>query len=168
MGTRFRTELDRFFADNLFNMTNQPDIHVPYLLAWSGAPESAAGIVDRYLSQEMPHRYTNSAVRTEPWVGRSFALAPQGFADGMDDDAGTMTAWYVWATLGLYPLTPGLPRYQVTRPRVSQVVIRPKPGYRIVLARGSAGGIRIRNRTFSDAISHAELTEACGARTAAR
>lgn len=33
MGTRFRTELDRFFADNLFNMTNQPDIHVPYLLA---------------------------------------------------------------------------------------------------------------------------------------
>ena len=43
-------------------------------------------------------------------------MSPQGFADGMDDDAGTMSAWYVWAMLGLYPITPGDPRYVVTTP----------------------------------------------------
>lgn len=158
MGERFSAELNRFFAENLFNMTNQPDIHVPYLLAWSGAPEASFGIVDHYLTREMPHRYTNSAVRREPWLGRSFAFAPQGFADGMDDDAGTMTAWYVWATFGLYPLTPGIPSYQITSPRVSQIVIRPNKGQEIVLTRTSPGAVVINGRTARGTVSHAELT----------
>jgi putative alpha-1,2-mannosidase len=59
-----------------------------------------------------------------PWAGRSFALAPQGFADGMDDDAGTMSAWYIWSMLGRYPLTPGEPRFIETTPIVRNVRIR--------------------------------------------
>ena len=116
LGPRFRPELDRFFADNLFKMTNQPDIHTPYLFAWAGDKAATERVVRRYITQSVPHRYVNSGVRPQPWVGHSFALSPQGFADGMDDDAGTMSAWYVWAMLGLYPITPGDPRYVVTTP----------------------------------------------------
>lgn len=123
LGQRFRPELDRFFADNLFNMTNQPDIHVPYLFAWAGDTAATERIVRRYIHEAVPHRYVNSGVRPEPWIGRSFALAPQGFADGMDDDAGTMTAWYIWAALGLYPITPGEPRYIRTTPMADGVRI---------------------------------------------
>ncbi len=123
LGPRFRPELDRFFADNLFNMTNQPDIHTPYLFAWAGVKAATEQVVRRYITQSVPHRYVNSGVRPQPWVGRSFALSPQGFADGMDDDAGTMSAWYIWAMLGLYPITPGDPRYVVTTPMARNIRI---------------------------------------------
>jgi putative alpha-1,2-mannosidase len=158
MGDRFRPELRRFFAGNLFNMTNQPDIHVPYLLAWDGAPAETAAVVERYLTQEVEHRYTNAAVRPRPWVGRSFALSPQGFADGMDDDAGTMTAWYVWATLGLYPLVPGEPEYVVTRPQAEIIVIRPAGGRRIILGKSAGGGLLLDGaEVHGTHLSHARL-----------
>jgi putative alpha-1,2-mannosidase len=139
MGDRFRPELDRFFAQNLFNMTNQPDIHVPYLLAWAGAPEATTEIVARYLTTPVAHRYTNAGVRPEAFVGPSFALAPQGFADGMDDDAGTMTAWYVWSVLGLYPLTPGDPAYVVASPQVASARLCPAGGVCFAIARAPDG-----------------------------
>ncbi|MBB5685434.1 glycoside hydrolase domain-containing protein [Sphingobium boeckii] len=126
LGSHFRPELDRFFADNLFNMTNQPDIHVPYLLAWAGDRKATDRLVRRYVEKAVPHRYVNSGVRPQPWVGRSFALAPQGFADGMDDDAGTMSAWYIWASLGLYPITPGKPHFVRTTPLAQRVRINGK------------------------------------------
>lgn len=123
LGPQFQPELERFFADNLFNMTNQPDIHTPYLFAWAGDKAATERVVRRYITQSVPHRYVNSGVRPQPWVGRSFALSPQGFADGMDDDAGTMSAWYIWAMLGLYPITPGDPRYVVTTPMARNIRI---------------------------------------------
>lgn len=127
LGSRFRPELDRFFADNLFNMTNQPDIHVPYLFAWAGDRAATDRLVRRYLDQAVAHRYTNAGVRPVPWVGHSFARAPQGFADGMDDDAGTMSAWYIWSVLGRYPLIPGKPWFIETTPVVRGIRIRGRP-----------------------------------------
>ncbi|MEH3108164.1 MAG: glycoside hydrolase family 92 protein [Sphingomonas fennica] len=120
---RLLTELDGFFARGLFNMTNQPDIHVPWLYATLGRPDRTAALVHRILTQPIPHPYTNAGKRPEPWIGRSFALAPQGFADGMDDDAGAMSAWYVFGALGLYPLVPGTARYTVATPLVDRATI---------------------------------------------
>ena len=155
LGPRLRPELDRFFADNLFNVTNQPDLHVPYLFAWAGDSAATSRIVRRYVEEAVPHRYTNAGVRPRPWVGRSFALSPQGFADGMDDDAGTMSAWYIWSTLGLFPLTPGEPRYIVTAPLVSRATIRTGiPGMAsrssIVIRRTATDEFEINERTIAD------------------
>lgn len=154
-GPRLRPELDRFFADNLFNMTNQPDVHVPYLLAWAGDPSATSRIVQRYMREAVPHRYTNAGVRPEAWVGKSFALGPQGFADGMDDDAGTMSAWYIWSTLGLYPITPGEPRYIMTTPLVPRATIRTRTPTQTKLAdtimrRTAAGGLELNGRVITD------------------
>lgn len=136
LGPRFRPEIDRFFGENLFNMTNQPDIHVPYLIAWAGDPEQARRIVARYAAEPVAHRYTNAGVRPEPWIGRSFAAGPQGFADGMDDDAGTMSAWYIWSTIGLYPLLPGTPEFVAIKPLAARAWLS-VPGERKVLVRTS-------------------------------
>ena len=158
LGPCFRPELEQFFDANLFNMTNQPDLHVPYLFAWAGDREATSRIVRRYLTERVPHRYTNAGVRPEPWVGRSFALAPQGFADGMDDDAGTMSAWYVWSTLGLYPLTPGEPRYIVSKPLVQRAVLRPPLKAASHLERTARGLLRVNGETIeSRFIDHREL-----------
>ncbi|MCC2981502.1 glycoside hydrolase domain-containing protein [Sphingomonas sp. IC4-52] len=121
---RFLSELDTFFARGLYNMTNQPDIHVPWLYAALGRPAATSAIVHRYLTQPVDHPYANEGKRPQPWHGRSFALAPQGFADGMDDDAGAMTAWYVWGSLGLYPLVPGKPEWAVAAPLVNRATLR--------------------------------------------
>ncbi|WP_347302398.1 glycoside hydrolase domain-containing protein [Croceibacterium sp. TMG7-5b_MA50] len=158
LGPRFLPELEQFFARNLFNMTNQPDIHVPYLFAWADRPQETARIVDRYLTRPVPHRYTNAGVRPQPWVGHSFALAPQGFADGMDDDAGTMTAWYVWAMLGLYPLTPGEPRYLATTPHTPAATLRPVDAEPIRFGRAASDGLLVNDRAVTTRfIDHAEL-----------
>lgn len=141
LGPRLKPELYRFFGDNLFNITNQPDLHVPYLYAWMGDRAATDRIVRRYVEEPVPHRYTNAGVRPQPWIGKSFALAPQGFADGMDDDAGTMSAWYIWSTLGLFPLTPGEPNYVVSTPLVARATIRPaRGGSPIVITRAANGG----------------------------
>ena len=159
MGDRFRPELDRFFAENLFNMTNQPDIHAPYLMAWAGDADASANIVRRYLTEPVAHRYTNASVRPQAFIGRSFNLSPQGFADGMDDDAGTMTAWYVWSSLGIYPLTPGKPQYVVTSPQVQAAILRPTSATRINLGKGRNGRLYINNREITATlVTHRDLT----------
>ncbi|MBM7404537.1 MULTISPECIES: glycoside hydrolase domain-containing protein [Sphingomonas] len=113
---RFLRELDRFFADGLYNMTNQPDIHAPWLYAALGRPDKTRDLVHRYLTEPVDHPYTNAGKRPVPFRGHSFALAPQGYADGMDDDAGAMSAWYVFGALGFYPLVPGKPDLVTTAP----------------------------------------------------
>jgi putative alpha-1,2-mannosidase len=122
--TRFLAELDAFFTRGLYNLTNQPDIHAPWLYAALGRPEATTALVHRYLTEPVDHPYANEGKRAVPWHGRSFALAPQGFADGMDDDAGAMSAWYVWGSLGLYPLVPGTPRYVTATPLVERATLR--------------------------------------------
>ncbi len=138
---RFEAELDQFFDQGLFNMTNQPDIHAPFLYARIGEAGRMAAQVDQILHRPMDHGYTNGGKRPKPWVGRAFALDPVGYADGMDDDAGGMAAWYVWASLGLYPLTPGEPRYALTVPSFARSRIA-LPGGRAVTIerRGPATG----------------------------
>lgn len=126
---RFDAELGRFFADDLYNMTNQPDIQAPFLFAWRGHRAQSDELVRRLLDQPVNHPYTNAGKRPAPWRGRSFALAPQGFADGMDDDAGGMTSWYVWSSLGLYPLVPGDPHYVVICPAFDRMQFRAAGGW---------------------------------------
>lgn len=138
---RFTDELERFFADGLFNMTNQPDIHAPFLFSAIGRPDRTRRIVDQILHQPADHWYTNAGKRDAPWRGRAFALDPVGYADGMDDDAGGMAAWYVWASLGLYPLTPGVPTYVLTVPSFDHVTVTLANGANLVIDRtGPADG----------------------------
>jgi putative alpha-1,2-mannosidase len=41
-----------------------------------------------------------------------------------NDDAGSMSAWYVWSALGLYPLSPGEARYVLGSPLFERATIR--------------------------------------------
>jgi putative alpha-1,2-mannosidase len=76
--------------------------------------------VHRYLTEPVDHPYTNAGKRPTPYRGRSFAFAPRGYADGMDDDAGAMAAWYIFGALGRYPLVPGTPDFVYTTPLIKR------------------------------------------------
>lgn len=160
---RFVAQLRHFFDAGLFNMTNEPDIQVPWMFAALGRPQATADLVRTILTKPIAHPYTNSGKLPAPFVGRSFALSPQGFADGMDDDAGGMTAWYVFATLGLYPLVPGEPWYMLTTPAFARTQIDLGNGRRLTIRRdGPADGAITQARLNGKAapqfrLAHAEL-----------
>lgn len=135
---RFKEELGRFLDGELFNMTNEPDIHAPYLFALTDDPARTDQVVARLRDAPVNHWYENQGKYPQPIRQKSFALDP-GFAEGMDDDGGAMSAWYVWASIGLYPLVPGNPFYVVTPPAAERVGIRLAGGRTLSIIRTGSG-----------------------------
>ena len=41
----------------------------------------------------------------------------------MDDDAGTMSSWFVLSAMGLYPVCPGIPEFWILPPVFNKVAI---------------------------------------------
>jgi predicted alpha-1,2-mannosidase len=65
---------------------NEPDLWAPWEYDYSGEPWKSAATV-------------RSIATTD------YSLTPAG--EPGNDDLGAMSSWYVWAALGLYPMTPG-------------------------------------------------------------
>jgi predicted alpha-1,2-mannosidase len=65
---------------------NEPELGVPWLYDWLGQPWKTQGVV-------------RQTIRT------LFDDSPAGYPG--NDDLGTMSAWYVFGALGLYPAVPG-------------------------------------------------------------
>lgn len=74
---------------------NEPSHHMAYFYHILGKPTKTQRILD-------------SIVHT------FYKNQPDGLIG--NEDCGQMSAWYIWATLGLYPFCPGEGKYLVTRP----------------------------------------------------
>jgi hypothetical protein len=57
--------------------------------------------------------------------------APDGLSG--NEDCGQMSAWYVLSTLGLYPIAPGKPVYQIGRPLINSATIKLENGKSIFI-----------------------------------
>ncbi len=118
-------ELERFFAEDHYNQGNEPDIHTPFLFNALGRPEMAQKVVRKYLSDDSAvHRYGGNAEYPEPYVGRAFRNAVDGLAFEMDEDDGTMSAWYVFSAMGFYPVVVGSNEYEMVSPVFDKVTIK--------------------------------------------
>jgi putative alpha-1,2-mannosidase len=126
MGGRsvFTDQLEYFFDHNLYSHGNQPDIHVPFLFNVSGKPWLTQKIVNTLLTKKMEQWYGTHVKWEKPYNGRVYQLAPEGYIPEMDDDAGTMSAWYVLAAMGIYPACVGEPVYFLSAPIFSSVEIQ--------------------------------------------
>jgi putative alpha-1,2-mannosidase len=157
---RFAQQLGTFFDRKLFNMTNEPDIQAPFLFALAGQPERADALVAALRDGPYEHWYDNQAKLAKPFIQNSFSLSP-GFADGMDDDGGAMSAWYVWASLGLYPMVPGEPWYVATLPGVRRASLSMEGHTFTILRHGTgerAGRLTLDGRALPDRrVDHAAL-----------
>ena len=76
-------------------ISNQPSFHIPYLFRYSNYPQ-----------------YTSLLIKT---------LRQKAFRSGWDaypgdEDNGSLSAWYVWSALGLYPTCPGKASYDLGIP----------------------------------------------------
>jgi len=90
-------------ADPYYWHSNEPDLHAAYMFSLLGAP----------------HLTTKWA----RWVQDTKHDATPFGLDG-NDDAGTLSAWYVWSVLGLYPVA-GSDVWVVSPPRHTATVTLP-------------------------------------------
>ena len=81
---------------------NEPSFHIPYLYNFAGAPQKTQKRIRQIL---------------EAWF-RADAMGLPG-----DEDGGGMSAFVVFSMMGFYPVTPGLPEYQIGSPVFSKVTI---------------------------------------------
>lgn len=119
-----RLQLTYFFDHHLYNQGNEPDIHVPYLFNRLGAPEKTLQIVRSLMTEPMIHKYGGNSEFKTPYLGKAFKNAPEGYSPEMDEDDGTMSAWYVFGAMGFYPLLVGDEYYDLTSPLFDRVLLR--------------------------------------------
>ena len=96
---------------------NEPTLHTPWLYDWLGQPYRTQEAVRRGLTLYRP--------------------APDGYPG--NDDLGTLSAWYVFGALGLYPEVPGSDVLALASPLFRRAEIRLPHRRRAVIATSGRG-----------------------------
>ncbi|WP_394816802.1 GH92 family glycosyl hydrolase [Streptomyces lonegramiae] len=91
-----------YYGKPTYNPNNEPDLHAPYMYLWAGAPAKTATVVRAAMTL--------------------FTTGPDGMTG--NDDLGTMSAWYVFSSLGLYPTMSGGDFLAVSSPQFESAVVR--------------------------------------------
>jgi len=94
--------LDASYDDHHFAAGNEPDFQVPWIYNWTDKPHKTSEVIYRILDQ----MYTSK---------------PNGLPG--NDDAGSMGAWYVFASVGLYPMIPGVAGFSINTPQFETIKI---------------------------------------------
>ena len=116
-------QLQTFFQKELYNQGNEPDIHVPFLFGRLGMPQITGNIVRSLATESITHRYGGNDAYPTPFIGCAFVNEPRGYCPEMDEDDGAMSAWYVFASIGMYPLVVGEATYEVFAPLFDKVTL---------------------------------------------
>ncbi len=114
----FTAQLDRFFTIKALNPNkhlgqealigqyahgNEPSHHIAYLYAFSNSPEKGRELIKQICDQ-------------------FYQDAPDGMIG--NDDCGQMSAWYIFSTLGFYPVNPGSGEFVLGLPQVNKAVVK--------------------------------------------
>ncbi len=105
----FNDALDTFFSypkpewvGQYYNPYNETDLEAPFLYDYSGAP-------------------WKTQARVRELLANAYGTTPSGIPG--NDDCGTMSAWYVFAALGLYPTDPPRPAYEICSPLFPRAIV---------------------------------------------
>ncbi len=106
---------------------NEPSHHIAYLYAFTPRPEKGKKII-KDISEQF---YSNT---------------PNGMIG--NDDCGQMSAWYIFSTLGFYPVNPINGQYIIGAPQVRRAKVYQGPGNKYT---------RIKNLNRDGQINHLEI-----------
>ncbi len=104
-----------------YNPNNEPDLHSPWLYTLIGQPWKTAAVVRA--AQQL------------------FTNAPNGVTG--NDDLGTMSAWYLFSAIGVYPAVPGSGQFLLHTPRFSKVEVDMGNGRTLRIDAPGADGRRL-------------------------
>ena len=136
----FEERLDLMFSENRYWHGNEPGNQIAYLYDYIGRPEKCQAAVQEIMRTE----YRNS---------------PGGLSG--NDDAGQLSAWYVFTCLGFYPVCPGSAEYALGIPAFDRITIHQENGRDFTINKKAATktafklGCKRLKRPF---ISHRDIT----------
>ncbi|HEY0807437.1 MAG TPA: GH92 family glycosyl hydrolase, partial [Pseudonocardiaceae bacterium] len=120
-----RARLDQFFTQLNVGPSqpfdwqgNEPNLDTPWVYDSVGAPWQTQATVRRIMSQ-------------------LYQPIPGG--EPGNDDLGSMSSWYVWSAMGIYPQTPGVPMLVVGSPLFDRISIDAGNDRRIEITAPGAG-----------------------------
>ena len=99
----FTAKLDSMFSEGRYWHGNEPCHQIPFLFNYAGQPWKTQQAVRHIMQTE----YLNE---------------PGGLAG--NDDAGQMSAWYLFAAMGFYPVCPGTPYYVLYAPAFPEITLK--------------------------------------------
>src|SRR5439155_5687873 len=91
-----------YYGKPTYNPNNEPDLLAPYMYLWAGAPAKTATVVRAAMTL--------------------FTTGPDGMTG--NDDLGTMSAWYVLSSVGLYPTMSGGGFLTVSSPQFAAATVQ--------------------------------------------
>lgn len=112
----FISKLDQNFNEGHYAYDNEPENHYPYLYDWADQP------------------WKTSEILTDV-VFRNYRNTPDGITG--NDDCGQMSAWYIFTSLGFYPVCPASGEYAIGRPFFPKVTLHlnfPKKNIFVIVA----------------------------------
>lgn len=95
-----------------FSMGNEPSMHIPYLYNYAGAPWRTQRAIRKLIGS---------------WFRNDLMGVPG------DEDGGGLSAFVVFSMMGFYPVTPGMPVYNIGAPFFSKVTIHLSGDRRFVI-----------------------------------
>ena len=104
---KFEAKLDSLFSEGRYWHGNEPCHQIAYLYDFIGKHEKTIERVAHILDTE----YNDT---------------PGGLSG--NDDAGQMSAWYVFSSMGFYPVCPATDRYMLSAPRFQKVTLNLQDG----------------------------------------
>ena len=115
----FIKRLDTFFANNHYNVANEPSFMTPYLYHWVDRPDL-------------------SVARIQQIIRDNYDDTPTGLPG--NDDSGAMSSWLVFNMMGIYPVA-GQNLYLVGSPMVPEYTIHLPNGKDLKVMREAQGTV---------------------------
>jgi len=142
----FMLRIDSALARDSIVFDNEPVLHVPYLF-----------------------NYAQKPYETQKWVRSIMLTHYTESADGIpgNDDLGSMSSWYVFSAMGLFPVCPGRPVYDIGSPIFEKVTLHLKNGKNLIIKSENNGkdNVYIKSMLLNGLkynkswIAHSTLTE---------
>lgn len=108
---------------NLHLFANEISVHAPFLFNYVGEPANTQDWTYRAVTEPVCVRYTADGSGTTPSKRMVFQNEPKGLLQTMDNDAGTMSGYFVSSSIGLYPVMAGGDSFQITTPIFDRTTI---------------------------------------------
>lgn len=109
---KFAGRLDSALVNNVILFDNETVFHLPYLFNQAGNP----ALTQKWCRQIMLKRFSNT---------------PGGLPG--NDDLGSTSSWYVFSSMGIYPVCPGRPLYAIGSPLFQSVTLNLPNGRKFVI-----------------------------------
>jgi predicted alpha-1,2-mannosidase len=145
------------WLDNLFTYKSKYDKDV----------KDASGLIGQYAHGNEPshhlaylYDYVGAAPKTQAMIRQILETMYDDKPDGLkgNEDCGQMSAWYILSAMGFYPVTPGIPDYEIGSPIFDKVTVNLENGKKFVV---EARNVSLENKYIQSAALNGKPYSKC-------